>query len=165
LHRYLAYAEERLGVQHALDYEEALAKERYGPDILEHLSDDALVNPPIAIPRGDVIRLKRGCTDWWKGQRKRQHVTVSPPPPQQSSTGKPDNVVNYEIRYPEGLGKARYFGPPMRQGEPAEADSWTFYFNEAVQGWAPVPPGYCAPRFSDEGRPNDYEDPFAEPSY
>jgi hypothetical protein len=67
LHRYLTYAENLLGVKSALKYESLLERESYGPDILDQLPDEVLTS--IGMPRGDVIRLKRGCEEWWKLER------------------------------------------------------------------------------------------------
>ena len=171
LRRYLSYAERHLGIHNASHYERALARENYGPDIFEDLPDDILLHFPVKMPRGDAIRLKRGCATWWESKSKRTRIeprrsshepsesnilrrSASP-----SSSAPPQQIVNpisvLEIRYAldfPGGGSARYHGPPMRRGTTSDADRRTQYFCEALDSWLPVPEGYCAPWYSSEGR-------------
>ena len=63
--RYLQHAEKHLGVQNAVTYEDSLAREGYGPDILPEVDNKALVE--CGLTPGDAIRLKHGARDWWNG--------------------------------------------------------------------------------------------------
>ena len=63
LGRYLDYASEKLGVRDANAYEEALACEGYGPDILPYVEDKVLLE--CGLTPGDAICLKRGAAEWW----------------------------------------------------------------------------------------------------
>jgi hypothetical protein len=60
---YLEYAEERLGVQHALAYKSSLEINGIGPDILPDVKDKFLTD--LGISAGDVIGLKKGSAAWW----------------------------------------------------------------------------------------------------
>lgn len=178
LRRYLLYAERHLGIHNASRYESVLAKENYGPDIFEELPDDILLRSPVKMPRGDAIRLKRGCATWWESESKRtriesghsSHVSAESSLVQIGHTDSPSSrgVVNpvsimevrYELDFPEG-GSACYHGPPMRHGTTSDADRRTKYFCEALDSWLPVPEGYCAPWYSSEGR-EDQENVFLE---
>jgi hypothetical protein len=155
LHRYLEYAESTLGVNFALNYEHKLEHEGYGPDILETLPDEALTTSEIGLRRGDAIRLKRGCAEWWKLEAKRPRLDPKVPevPDDEglSLARSPNDTIQYQLKFPEG-GCVRYWGPAMLEGGSALADTRTSYFNEALNAWFPVPPGYCAPAWSDEGR-------------
>jgi hypothetical protein len=54
------------------------------------------------------------------------------------------------VEFPNG-GGAHYFGPPMKKAESTEADTHTTYFNDALDTWLPVPPGFTAPPYNSEG--------------
>ena len=94
-------------------YESALKRENYGPDILDQLPGDVLTCADIGMTHGDAVRLKRGCAIFWKENRnKRRRLsssgTASSHTFGNSSSGgdgggrKKDEVVSYEIRFPEG---------------------------------------------------------------
>jgi hypothetical protein len=42
-----------------------LQRERYGPDVIDKLSDDILTGPKVGMTHGDAIRLKRGCASYF----------------------------------------------------------------------------------------------------
>ena len=48
-----------------MTYEDSLAREGYGPDILPEVDNKALVE--CGLTPGDAIRLKHGARDWWNG--------------------------------------------------------------------------------------------------
>lgn len=178
LTHYLIHAENFLGVRHASTYEDILSKENYGPDILSEVPDTALTASPVSMPRGDTIQLKRGCQDWLKLESKRHcyhvgsvssqthagpssnHNSNSPPKP--SSPPKSNVEVQYSVEFP-GRGGAHYFGLPMKKAEPTEADTHMTYFNDALNIWLPVPPGFTAPPYSSEGREGQVQWPLVRP--
>ena len=178
LTRYLIHTENFLGVWHASTYEDILSKENYGPDILSEVPDTALTASPVSMPRGDAIRLKRGCQDWLKLESKRRHYRVGSvssqthagpssnhnpnSPPKPSSPPKSNVEVRYSVEFPNG-GGARYFGPPMKKAEPTKADTRTTYFNDALDIWLPVPPGFTAPPYSSEGQEGQVQWPLVRP--
>jgi hypothetical protein len=72
IHRYLTYAQDKLGVEDATTYLLPLQLKRYGPDILADVAVADLTAPDVGMAPGDALRLKRGSTDWWNHMAKRQ---------------------------------------------------------------------------------------------
>jgi hypothetical protein len=142
LSRFLKYAEAHLGIPNAQLYERCLEESGYGPDILHLVNDSDLKD--IGIKAGDVIRLKQHSLQWLNSpasKRKQGDRTSSTP------STPPNKRVRFEKRFQDG-GSARLYGPRIAD---ADADAvpealpyeW-FYFCDARDTWAPVPPG-CVP--------------------
>ncbi|KAJ8519665.1 hypothetical protein ONZ45_g3387 [Pleurotus djamor] len=140
LRRFLKHAETKLGVPKALEYEFALDRDKYGPDILDTVPDNDLVS--IGIPRGDVIRLKRGSTAWWKSGEARKRPNddlegsdqVQPPPKR----------ILFEERFHAG-GGSTFSGTGMEPSESLDEDesqSTFWYMCKSIDDWLPVPRGY-----------------------
>ncbi|KDQ06672.1 hypothetical protein BOTBODRAFT_181377 [Botryobasidium botryosum FD-172 SS1] len=160
LSRYLRYATKELGVEDAEQYELALRKERYGPDILADIPDGDLAD--LKIPRGDVRRLKNGCSEWLRSSdAKRKHSEIDTPENSNRRTseepdnegrkadGEPEKRVRYERRYPGG-GAYTFWAPPMVAGESTEQDRQTMYLDEATKKFLPVPDGCVVIESDDE---------------
>lgn len=145
LHRYLIHAGRKLGIQDATQYESALEKERYRPDILSFVDDERLA--ALKIPLGEIYRLKKGSLPWFNSpDAKRKHDNIvdlnSPRAPQDPDEGgSPKKRVMFERTFGDG-GKSRFDGPPMILGDPKDTDRHTMYWNEAIAAFAPIPGGY-----------------------
>jgi len=157
LHRYLHYANENLGVEDAEQYEFALQKEHYGPDILSEVPDEDLTS--LGIPKGDVRRLKNGSLKWFhSSDAKRKHGELDGPDIHRTLSrgdetfgmdGRPEKHVRYERRWPDG-GCSTFHGPPMIEGESTTSDMETVYWDEGIRKYVPVPQGYTVIQPSDE---------------
>jgi len=147
LSRFLKYAEAHLGIPNAQLYEQCLEESGYGPDILHLVNDSDLKD--IGIKPGDVIRLKQHSLQWLNSSASKRkqgdHTPSTPSTP-------PNKRVRFEKRFHDG-GSARLYGPRIVE---ADADAvpevlpyeW-FYYCEARDTWAPVPPG-CVPVLDNE---------------
>ena len=147
LPRFLLYAQQKLGVPNAMDFEFALSAKGYGPDILHLVPDDALLEAGMS--HGDVIRVKLGCVDWWSGQGKRGHNAES----EGSDRTPPNKKVRYERKWAEG-GARTFYGPILVPGKQSLSDRETSYYCTITKRMVPLPQGYTL--IADE----DDEDPF-----
>lgn len=76
LRRFLEHAEAEVGIENATLYQGRLELERYGPDIL-HEVDNADLRK-LAIPPGDIIRLKRAAPKWYNSPAVKRSRSSSP---------------------------------------------------------------------------------------
>ncbi|KAJ7924546.1 hypothetical protein B0H13DRAFT_1578339, partial [Mycena leptocephala] len=121
LQHFLEHAQQKLGVKDALQYENALEAEGYGPDILHLVDDSDLIKA--GLRAGDVIRLKAGAQKWWTGpnaKRKRDAETDD------HDTQDTNKKVSFEYRSPGG-GMMCYYGPRMTPRDPTERAKNSFY--------------------------------------
>ncbi|KAF8059566.1 hypothetical protein FPV67DRAFT_1425555 [Lyophyllum atratum] len=145
LTRFLEYAQDYLGVPHAITYEQTFKEKGYGPDILHLVDNTALCG--IGLAEGDVIRLKQNALTWWNSAGKRKRLdtdvgTSTRPPPVPVT---PPNIkIRFDRRYHNG-GNARIYGPRITPGKPPpDQDFDMLYFCEARRCFVPVPDGYVA---------------------
>jgi hypothetical protein len=154
LPRFLKHAERNLGVLNATMYERSLQAKGYGPDVLQLATDASLES--LGIPEGDVLRLKKGCVEWWNSRDAKRKRCDS----KDNSSSHHDNInrtppnkkVCFETRFAEG-GSYTFFGPRMIEADPdgPEPADKTWYYCEARQGMFPIPRGFMAlPEGGDE---------------
>ncbi|KAF8222186.1 hypothetical protein L208DRAFT_1130567, partial [Tricholoma matsutake] len=62
---YLEYAENNLGVSHAMSYEWPLHDKGFGPNILHLVKTEELTE--LGITCGNTMHLKQGTQAWWSG--------------------------------------------------------------------------------------------------
>ncbi|KAH9916502.1 hypothetical protein B0H21DRAFT_703012 [Amylocystis lapponica] len=147
-----------LGLQAASQYYTALYAQGLGPDIIPSMSTHDLTSSPIKMKLGDVVRLKRGCEQWWDapdGKRSCRRQEDDLFSPDQSAQEGPSVVklVRYERRYNDNgcPGFSSWFAPPLVRNEDGESledsedQSKLFYYDEARQEFVPVPAGYIVP--------------------
>ena len=141
LSRFLQYAHDQLGVANAPLFENALAREGYGPDILSDVDQQALV--ACGLTSGDAIHLKHGAQSWWNGPDAKK-LKVANIPPTFMSAGwdeeeNQDYGVRFEKRYCE-VGSKSYFGSHVMPGKNRghHEFSW-WYFNTVTHNSEPVP--------------------------
>jgi hypothetical protein len=84
LTHFLHHAAVNLGIPAARTFESSMCQNSFGPDILHVVQAQDLVD--LAMTKGDVICLKAGAQDWWKGPEARNGVmlrwkTASAPDP------------------------------------------------------------------------------------
>ncbi|KIK93716.1 hypothetical protein PAXRUDRAFT_144441, partial [Paxillus rubicundulus Ve08.2h10] len=130
LMQFLKYAEMELHIENATMFERRLAGQHIGPDILPEIKDKILA-VEIGILVGNIICLKKGSINWWKG------------PNAKSPTHPPQKMVAYE-RYHNG-GGCHFTRPLMIAGDgnddgPKDYDLW--YQSTDHSAWLPVPKGY-----------------------
>ena len=70
LMQFLEHAQANLGVTNALAYEAQMCLKGFGPDILDLVSQDSLVN--LGITPGDAIHLQNNAPKWWNGSHAKQ---------------------------------------------------------------------------------------------
>lgn len=88
LMRFLRYAETELHVENATAFEQRLAAQHIGPDILPEIEDKILAME-IGILAGDIVHLKKGSITWWNGpEAKRKHRITD-----QSSASQPGSPM------------------------------------------------------------------------
>lgn len=135
LKRYLKYAEKKLGVTNATDFEFILSSKGYGPDILHCVKEESLVT--LGISPGDVIRLQDNALKWWNGpDAKRKHVEVENDDPGRKH-------ICFEKRYRDESGKLSLWGSKLVPGDiDPDADYDWWYFSEAHDDVVPIPQGY-----------------------
>lgn len=134
-----------------------LSRKHYGPDVLADVPNAELSGEDIAIPPGDVIRLKRASTKWWNlpvgGKRQvgsKSHSVDSNRPRKRQRTQLPDQSepvqIRYEEKFPEGGGHTFWAGP-LKETTPGSSatNPNLYYYSDAVQGMVPIPEGYLPP--------------------
>ena len=137
LHRFLRFAEEKLGVKDATSREFSLAAQGYGPDILALVDEKELIS--CGLTAGDAIRLKRGALDWWNGpDAKRQKIDFP------GFTGEPANLSqepeynkeDYSIRFEKRFhnsGSSSFFSSGIIPGCNRKAHEFSWhYFNQVT---------------------------------
>ena len=144
---FLLYAEQHLGVDSAMGYEDSFRAHGYGPNILHLIKDTALQH--IGLSEGDIICLKQNALHWWNLESETNKCKQSDDDEGGSTHSAPHtphtppNVkIRYEKRYHDG-GCARLYGPRLTPGTlPLDTDfDWT-YFCEAHGKYVPLPDGY-----------------------
>ncbi|KAL1692204.1 hypothetical protein GGG16DRAFT_112350 [Schizophyllum commune] len=171
LRRFLDYCTDH-GIPQALDYENGLAIDHVGPDILPKVPDEKLVG----IPFGDKIRLKELAEQWWASpdaqgdtQAKRARAETNPDagwsrsgrPRLGSLQGDPDKNVAYHITWADKEGSCRTYGPMLARADPF--DDWNAgdptrivkYRNEATGEFELIPDGFKPVFAGEAGTPND----------
>ncbi|KAJ7884808.1 hypothetical protein B0H14DRAFT_2219778, partial [Mycena olivaceomarginata] len=129
LTRFLDHAAVNLGIPAARTFESSMRQNGFGPDILHVVQDQDLVD--LGMTKGDVIRLKAGAQDWWKGpeaRKKRGHAEMENsvgsgsgsnkpghPNSQDLDATPPSKKVSFERRW-EGGGAERFYGPRIVAG-------------------------------------------------
>ncbi|KAJ6553683.1 hypothetical protein B0H10DRAFT_2241856 [Mycena sp. CBHHK59/15] len=113
----------------------------------------------LGIRTGDVIQLKAGAEQWWKGPDAKRKCTDSESDVGALSGVPADKKVSFEYRSPSG-GMMRFYGPRMKPGEASTQDRNTFYRCEARNDWYPIPLGFVPAMAEDPADKDD--DPFAE---
>ncbi|KDQ19178.1 hypothetical protein BOTBODRAFT_42054 [Botryobasidium botryosum FD-172 SS1] len=132
------YAEEKLGVEDAMQHEAALRQEKYGPDILGSVPDKDLA--ALCIPKGNIICLKAGSLKWFNSpDAKCKHSEVDPHV--NTSRDGPSMVLKKKIRCQrrysgDGLGMF-WAAPPICTDEPSMTNRNLDYYSEEL-----VPDGY-----------------------
>lgn len=142
---YLHFAQKRLGVQDALNYEAALQEAAFGPDILSKVS--LLQLTELGIKTGDAVRLREHAETWWNAEarksRKRALQVDKDSEMQQQKRAR----VYYQTTYKGGGGK-RWEGGPLRERRPEHVIDPDIelveYYNEALGKFCPVPNGFMA---------------------
>lgn len=153
LPRFLEHAEVKLGISNARTFEFAMRQNGYGPDIMHMLDDQALVD--CGMTKGDVLRMKKGALEWWKGPDAKRKRTDSIPAGGQSGQSllsfgsaaglshvndpvtPPSKKIAFEHRYEEG-GATRFWGPQITPSDHHDKHVWL----RAAGNWIPMPPGY-----------------------
>jgi hypothetical protein len=147
LYRYLNYTAANLGVGGALAYEDILAGENYGPDILPIVQVSDLTE--LGITKGDTLHLRAGCANWSRGHKRKRDdgfdgrrpaPNVSPHFGGTGSDRSPGGGTGYDWGAPQGRdvtspmdhlvenlfsyqitflegGGAAWSGPPMTMGD------------------------------------------------
>jgi hypothetical protein len=111
---FLQYAENRLGVKNATQYEYSLANSGFGPDILPHVDNAEII--ACGISAGDAIRLKRGASDWWSSPEAKRARDQSPPAQAHAGNNDLRGLIRFEKRFVEG-GCTSVFGSGMIPGK------------------------------------------------
>ena len=145
--RFLVYAETKLGVTGACNFELALDRRGYSPDILHLVSDSDLAE--VEMSPGDIICLKAGFLKWWNGpdaKRKRDEKGNNSKLEQQQN-----KKICFERRY-DGGGGWTFHAPAgsMVLGEEREAGSTVYYYCDAREEMVPVPDGYIVCQEDDD---------------
>ncbi|KAF8227121.1 hypothetical protein L208DRAFT_1298306, partial [Tricholoma matsutake] len=122
---YLEHAEKQLGITNAQSYKVALSANGFGPDILDQVENQMLIN--LGILHGNVIWLKQSAPVWWTGPGVRSlkcKAVNSPPSP-------PDlKKYQFEKHWDDGSGAASYFGSNIVLEDadvPSHDYSWWFF--------------------------------------
>lgn len=147
LPRFLIHAERKLGVTNAISHQFSLAAKGYGPDVIHHLDNSALVE--LGFTPGDAIRLKAGSIKWWNGpdaKRKRDsdndHGTgMSSANRPRASPVPPNEAMRYERRYTDG-GACTFWGPVLAPGDQTDSDRETTYLCPIRHEMLPIPLGF-----------------------
>lgn len=131
-----------------MDYQAALERESYGPDVMMDTTDFALRGSPFKIPAGDANRLRKRASEWWNdmhGKRAWQYRNKSLDSRPAAATA--DSFISYERRYAEG-GQMQFFAnPPKPMGDGLGAEEGDqsgdliVYQNEQGE-WTPIPIGF-----------------------
>ncbi|KAK0435228.1 uncharacterized protein EV420DRAFT_1317888 [Desarmillaria tabescens] len=143
LRRFLAHAEEKLGVANAKAYEEQFSREGLGPDILDSVDSQDLRQ--MGLTTSDVIRLKKGAPLWWNGPDAKRKATDDATP--SAGPMPPTKKVCFEKCYLDGSGARTLFGPRLeRIDDPLDLPEspgyvW-YYLCEARNEFVPVPEGF-----------------------
>lgn len=151
---FLHFAQDRLGVQNALDYEAVLLEAAFGPDILSKVT--VLQLTELGIKSGDAVRLRENADAWWnrEARKSRKHAMQEEdePEPEQNAQRSKRARVYYKTTYLSGGGK-RWGGGPLveRKAEyVADPDIESIeYYNEATLKFCPIPNGFVAPKDQD----------------
>ncbi|KAG1777621.1 hypothetical protein EV702DRAFT_1196834 [Suillus placidus] len=141
LTHFLKYAEQELGVGHAMVYESSLHSIGAGPDILVEIADQELA--PIGLTPGDIIHLKKGSVTWWNGPLAKNE------PIDRGTSMRKDTMM-------EDVHASRMRVEERPPGECPDLDYDLYHFCDNRQEWVPFPPGYT---FDAEGSCED-QDPF-----
>lgn len=146
---FLHFAQKRLGVKNALDYEAVLQEAAFGPDILSKVP--ALQLTELGIKSGDAVRLRENAEAWWNGEaRKSRKRAMQDEDEHEPSSERPQKQarVYYKTTYTLGGGK-RWEGGPLRERRPetiVDSDIESVeYFNEVTLKFCPIPSGFVAP--------------------
>ncbi len=115
-------------------YEDSLAREGYGPDILPEVDNKALVE--CGLTPDDAIRLKCGARDWWNGpEAKHTQQDIF-----QNWTATEKYPIHFEKCFANG-GSVSFFGSGlMKDGRPSKKYSW-WYYNTITHAGEQVPVG------------------------
>jgi hypothetical protein len=151
---FLQYAEDKLGVKNAMHYEYPLANSGFGPDILPYVDNTDII--ACGISAGDVIRLKRGASDWWSSPEAKRTRAQSPPAQVHAGDNDFRDRIRFEKRFVEG-GCTSVFGPGMVPGKNRrEKEFIWWYFDQRVKELRKVPDGLIPdidPEYLDENAP------------
>ena len=155
-------------MRNALLHYSPLTCKGYGPDILEDVPTQDLIDASIGLTPGDAICLKRSAQEWWMDESKKwphiHHILHSQPStPMLQTTGpfnddaatfqfdeqsdavpEEDRSVSYHTNWPDRGGK-RWWAGPLLHGHTRPDDEHTEYFNEAWQEWMGIPCSFTAP--------------------
>lgn len=147
LPHFLAHAQDNLDVTNARLLEYPLKAKGYGPDIFPLVKDGKLLE--MNISDGDVIRLKRGATEWWNSPAaKRPRAEVDADLRRDAQ-----RKVRFERVWHDGTRKT-FWGPQIRAADPGEIDMNNdyedFFFCEAAGGMMKIPPGFVAEEEAEE---------------
>ncbi|KAF7975445.1 hypothetical protein HWV62_9585 [Athelia sp. TMB] len=146
--RFLEYSEHSLGIHHTTIYEHSIQAKGYGPDILHKVPNKDLEE--LNIPAGDVICLKDASLPWFTGplakSGKRKRATREDVEPVVKK-----KTIQYEKRWydthGEQTGGSQFNGHPFIPVEGNNPDLEEgleiWYYCEARQDWAQLPPGFA----------------------
>ena len=165
---FLQYAEDKLGVKGATWYKYTLANSGFGPDILPFVDNADII--ACGIPAGDVIRLKRGASDWWNSPEAKRAHAQSPPVQARARNGAGNDDfrehIRFEKQFVEG-GCASVFGPAMLPGKNRRYKEFTWwYFDQNFKELRKVSDGLIPeidPEYLDENAPLFEPSPSPEP--
>ncbi|KAF8336084.1 hypothetical protein F5887DRAFT_1078938 [Amanita rubescens] len=142
LTHFLEFAQTKLGVANAPDYEARLRLKGYGPDILHRVGHDALTD--LGITPGDAIRLQDNAPKWWNStDAKRKHPSSITEDSDAINRTPPNKRVRFEKHYHDG-GKSILWGSRLVSGNFTnnEGDFTWHYHSYEHDAVIPVPPGY-----------------------
>lgn len=142
---FLRYAEEKLGVQDAMAYENALQNAAFGPDILSKVPLGHLTE--IGIKAGDAVRLREQADTWWTCQARSARKRAMQDEEDFDSRQVKRACISYRTSY-HGGGEKRWYGEPMVRTKtgylPNPDVELVEYYNDALHQFCPVPEGYRA---------------------
>lgn len=150
LPRFLAHAENNLGVKNAVLLQSQMSSKGYGPDILQHIPDDKLRE--LGISDGDVIRLKCSAADWWNSpDAKRPKVEV-----EAAAKRNAQRKVRFERVWNDG--RKTFYGPRIRAAdfnEQVSCDYEDYFYCEAAESIMKIPAGFVAEEEAKEDEETD----------
>ena len=138
---FLDFAQTKLGVANVPNYEARLRLKGFGPNILHHVSQDALTD--LSITPGDAIHLQDNAPKWWNSTAAKCKHPSSITKDAISRTP-PNKRIRFEKHYHDGR-KSIMWGLRLVEGNftnEGDLDFQWHYHSYEHDAVIPIPPGY-----------------------